>query len=234
MCIPQLNQIPLPKRAVPVITQQGLIQTKPAADHLVLPSVQPKKKTCSQTSQPQNSFQPSLISNQFAAQFGQGLTCRDTQQNRSQQTNVEQIVNSLQDFSNSSRFPTVPIPSDNVDELDDEWTDFVSSQPISAATILPSNGFHKNSPPKINFDWNRPPQYTNWPTTVTPNIITNPVSFDSFQSYPAQTQTDILKNKTHSKKNPNIVIQPRKSTIPSISSVPDLEFIAPKSRTWKK
>lgn len=115
------------------------------------------------------------------------------------------------------------------DDAEDEWSDFVSSQPPPES---PSR-VPKPSIPKLNLDWNGPPQFTSWSASITPNIITNPVSFESFQSF-ASLDTDLLKNRTTNKRNPSVVIQPKKNTVPSISTIPDLEFIAPKNRTWKK
>ncbi|KAF5275169.1 hypothetical protein FQR65_LT04201 [Abscondita terminalis] len=115
------------------------------------------------------------------------------------------------------------------DDVEDEWSDFISSQP---PTESPSR-VPKSSIPKLNLDWNGPPQFTSWSASITPNIITNPVSFESFQSF-APLDADLLRNRSVNKKNPSVVIQPKKNTVPSIATVPDLDFIAPKNRTWKK
>ncbi|KAF5292934.1 hypothetical protein FQA39_LY13814 [Lamprigera yunnana] len=122
------------------------------------------------------------------------------------------------------------LPS-KTEEVEDEWSDFVSSQPLT----VPESHSQRSRPsiPKLNLDWNGPPQFTSWSASMTPNIITNPVSFESFQGF-LPLDADLLKKRTHNKKNPGVVIQPKKSTVSSIATVPDLEFIAPKNRTWKK
>lgn len=173
------------------------------------------------TTYPQNGFQPSLISTQFAS-FG----CSNAGINYNEP--LTEIGLNKQP-RHDSQLGTIKVSSyiaprvASQEENDEEWTDFVSSQP--AASVI-SNGVHKHTVPKPNFDWNGPPQFTSWSTSVTPNIITNPASFDSFQSFSGHS-SDLSRTK------------PRKSTqqknsIASISTLPDLEFIAPKNKTWKK
>lgn len=99
---------------------------------------------------------------------------------------------------------------------DDDWTDFVSSQP--APNNL--NGFSKQN----NF---------------TPNIIANPVHFEAFQSYqpPPSTPSGPAFHKGGNNKKPGNLNQPQlknKNSIPSISALPDLDFIAPKNKFFSK
>ncbi|KAK5649098.1 hypothetical protein RI129_003990 [Pyrocoelia pectoralis] len=116
------------------------------------------------------------------------------------------------------------------DEVEDEWSDFVSSEPHPEPPIF--NRPPRTSLPKLNLDWNGPPQFSSWSASIAPNIIANPTSFESFQGF-TSFDGDLLKNRIANKKTPNMV-QPKKNTVPSISTIPDLEFIAPKNRTWKK
>lgn len=91
----------------------------------------------------------------------------------------------------------------NGDE-DDDWTDFVSSnEPVPA-----TNGF-----PKSPVNWGN--------NTATPNIIANPVHFETFQSYQGPAH-DVAKKKKE------------KTSVPSISALPELDFIAPKNKFFPK
>lgn len=117
------------------------------------------------------------------------------------------------------------------DEVEDEWSDFVSSEPHSEPPVF--NRPPRTSLPKLNLDWNSPPQFSSWSASLAPNIITNPTSFESFQSF-TSFDGDLLKNRMANKKTPNIMVQPKRNAVSSISTIPDLEFIAPKNRTWKK
>lgn len=117
------------------------------------------------------------------------------------------------------------------DDVEDEWNDFVSSEPPSAPPVISRPP--RTSLPKLNLDWNSPPQFSSWSSSITPNVIANPTSFESFQNF-TPFDSDLLKNRIANKKTPNILVKPKKNTVSSISSIPDLEFIAPKNRTWKK
>lgn len=89
-------------------------------------------------------------------------------------------------------------------------------------TSIPANAPHQNgfkddsdewsdfvSAPNNNaFGWSKPPQVSNTVLTA-PNIITNPAHYQ------------------------NGAMQSKKSNIPSISAMPDLDFIAPKSRSLR-
>lgn len=103
------------------------------------------------------------------------------------------------------------LPS-NTDD-DDEWSDFVSNQTVSEV----SNGWNvKENKPKT--------QNLTWSSDMTPNIITNPVHFDAFQSYQGTS--------TSQKKTGNLFSPPK--NVPTISTLPELDFIAPKSKFFTK
>lgn len=60
----------------------------------------------------------------------------------------------------------------------------------------------------------------NWGNSM-PNIIANPVHFEAFQSYQGPTQAECKKKK-------------EKNSVPSISALPELDFIAPKNKFFPK
>lgn len=226
LSVPRLNQMRIPKKPAPTITQQTFFQMEASSSKRQEPLVQSSVHKFD--TYPLNPLQPSLISNQFAAHFQQPFMNYNASPMMMPETNKanNSMVHNL-NYSTNFNAPQVKA-TNNVEDVDDEWSDFISSQPA------PFNGSSDISQSKLNYDWNKPPQFTSWSTSSAPNIITNPVSFDSFQSYNHPAQTDLLKNRTSTKKTPNVVIQPNSRPIPSISSVPDLEFIGTKSKTWKK
>ncbi|XP_063932663.1 aftiphilin isoform X2 [Zophobas morio] len=179
-----LNNVQAPKQPIPVITPSGLVQTKLSSNMTLQPksvvqtSVQP-----SMFRPPTTQFQPSIISNQFAANFASG----------------------------NSTTMAPPTKSQSQDD-DDDWSDFVSSQPPPPSQM---NGYQQ----KTSFSQGKAPQI-NW-TNATTNIIMNPTHFETFQSYaPPQ--------------NKKVSPMSARNVIPSISAIPDLDFIAPKNRTSKK
>lgn len=103
------------------------------------------------------------------------------------------------------------LPSNNDDE--DEWSDFVSNQSVSVSEL--SNGWKGEV--KVS------KQNLGWSSDVTPNIITNPVHFDVFQSYQPLS--------TNQRKS-SILSTPK--NVPSISTLPELDFIAPKNKFFTK
>lgn len=102
---------------------------------------------------------------------------------------------------------------------DDDWSDFVCNQNIEPQ----SNGWSLNQP-KNNILKPSP----TWSAAVTPNIITNPVHFDVFQSYQSSTSQE-----NRSKKSGNIFTS-SKSSVPNVSTLPEPDFIAPKSKFFTK
>lgn len=123
---------------------------------------------------------------------------------------------------------------------DDDWSDFVSSQPAVPAATTALNGL-SNSQHKVASvgkpfpnNFNKPPILSSWSSDMTPNIITNPVHFEVFQTYQPGSSQD---NKTvNSKKSGNThhTHVKNKSSVPSISALPDLDFIAPKNKFFSK
>lgn len=82
---------------------------------------------------------------------------------------------------------------------DDDWSDFVSSPAVSNGTTTPNNTFKPTTSSNyLNY----------WPNS--------------------QNATDtILKSKRLMNGNVKIAVQSKKNTVPSISSLPDLDFVAP-------
>ncbi|KAB0804008.1 hypothetical protein PPYR_00978 [Photinus pyralis] len=150
---------------------------------------------------------------------------------------TEQLNNSHLNQSVQNGFQSTLVSNQYVvfaskpDEVEEEWNDFVSSEPPPAPPVFTRPP--RTSLPKLNLDWNSPPQFSSWSSSIAPNIIANPTSFESFQSF-TTFDGDLLKNRIANKKTPNILVQPKMNAVPSISTIPDLEFIAPKNRTWKK
>jgi hypothetical protein len=170
-----LNHVQAPKQPIPVITPSGLVQTKLSSN------LTRQSKSVVQTSVQPNMFRPPT------SQFHPSIISN------------QYAANMFAGASQSSK--ASPSPADD----DDDWSDFVSSQP----------------PPQVNGYQQKPMQgrapQANWANATT-NIIMNPTHFESFQSYgPPQNKKVTSRN-----------------AIPSISAMPDLDFIAPKNRTSKK
>ncbi|XP_018578456.1 uncharacterized protein LOC108916643 [Anoplophora glabripennis] len=149
-----LNTIQPTKQPIPVITPQGLIQTKLSSSNSLnlSPKVQLKNNSINSQQKalyPKPQIHPSIISNQFASQvynFNNG----NLSQNKA-------VLN----------FPQPQSASSNLQSLDDDdWSDFISS-PLPPAT---SNGYQQN--------WQNTSIYkqSNW-ANPSPNIITNPRHF---------------------------------------------------------
>lgn len=121
---------------------------------------------------------------------------------------VTQNVQPVQSIENTfMTMQQTALPSND----EDDWSDFVSHQnvPQTNGWSLPQKS---NTKPNLNS------------SEMTPNIITNPVHFDVFQSYQGTSQE---KNK----KSGNSFTQ---NSVPTVSTLPELDFIAPKSKFFTK
>ncbi|XP_018334132.1 uncharacterized protein LOC108743169 [Agrilus planipennis] len=219
LSISQLNQIQPPKKPTPVITHQGLYMSggyqSPSSIAMQMTPIPIQSRPLRQTfpnPRPTNTdFQPSLISNQYAKQV-ETLTF-------GHHYNMHSGIG-LRQQTFAPITPTTALNVDGSVNDDEEWSDFVSSRPVAPPDPLPSSN-----------GWGiRDIRAPNWPATnITPNIITNPVAFDSFHNYPTAG--------TKSKDEGNGKIGGVNAT-PFVSavttSVPELDFVVPKSRTWKK
>lgn len=178
-----LNHVQPLKPPVPVVTPQGLVQTRIPSNGYVPPRLQPLAPHFSpQKSKPNDGYQFSTISNQFSKEFFGSV-------NPNIQTNNHFITNNfVVNHPSPISFSEVPTKEDKKDlnNDDDDWTDFISSQPTS-----------------------QPVQQQIWP--FPPNIITNPAHFEHRSS-------DMLNRNS------------AKSTVASIASLPDLDFVI-KNRT---
>lgn len=99
---------------------------------------------------------------------------------------------------------------------DDEWSDFVSS------TTQPSSMLQWNVSSGPNFtSWNAPPQFDSWQNSTLFQQQQQP--FPS--TLPHTVNPSLISNQT-AKTNPNSFFTPK---APSISLIPDLGFVAPKT-----
>ncbi|XP_065168838.1 mucin-2 isoform X3 [Atheta coriaria] len=251
LSIPQLrsmqNMQPPCKPPIPVITPRGLVQTK-------IPSMAPSTpgKSLPQTAlhvqPPGDGYQPAIISTQFAAQLNL--------------TSPINVVNQtpFSDFLHNGHYQTTSIPTNGLQQQspqrkqlnglhdDDEWSDFMSSQPVNTGNhslytpttqqMQPVQSGNP-TPPMINYnqpnlfgaatnsqraDWNR-----NGFQSDLPNIITNPVHF---QSYPTMnTPTNVL-NKKSAATNGILHSKNKKPQNLNVARLPDLDFVAPKTKVF--
>ncbi|KAG4075651.1 hypothetical protein HA402_003476 [Bradysia odoriphaga] len=98
---------------------------------------------------------------------------------------------------------------------DDEWSDFVSS------TTQPSSMQQWNVSSGPNFtSWNAPPQFDSWQSST---LFQQPQQFAS--TLPPTVNPSLISNQPN-RANPNSFFTQK---APSISLIPDLSFVAPKS-----
>lgn len=103
---------------------------------------------------------------------------------------------------------------------DDEWSDFVSS--TTQPTI--QQQWNVNSGPNFT-SWNAPPQFNSWQSSTLyqqPQQFIPTLPVTSINSSPSM----ITNNATSNKTNPNSFFTQK---TPSISLIPDLSFVAPKT-----
>lgn len=100
---------------------------------------------------------------------------------------------------------------------DDEWSDFVSSttQPLSLQQ------WNVNSGPNFT-SWNAPPQFDSWQSST---IFQQPQQFVPTLPATVNNNPSLISNQT-TKTNPNSFFTQK---APSISLIPDLSFVAPKT-----
>ncbi|KRT83599.1 hypothetical protein AMK59_3664 [Oryctes borbonicus] len=218
LSVPHLSQLQQPKKPIPVITPQGLLQTRIPSNQNNLSNLnvqQPSSVFQQNQPGPRNTFQPCIISHQYQNHMN-GSSFSKISANGFYNGLIPQQVNQA-------------LPTPNIGKLstsdDDDWTDFISSPPVQpakkhSANILMGNASRTN--------------VTNNSGVATPNIIANPVHL-GYGKYPMVNRNNFGAHTRNVRKPPSSVnLGSQASTIPSISALPDLDFIAPKSRTFTK
>lgn len=190
------------KPPVPVITPQGLLQTKLSSSGTISPlmgspvhSHRPQQKQL--TVRPPDGYQPSIISQQFSKQF---LDSSTSQTHSNISLSNYNLHPSSFGHSDSVFVPNTNHTTNNNSSSacdDDDWTDFISSQPIPQQQSL----------------------------SFTPNIIANPNRYDPLREF--RLNGDVL-NSSGSRK------ATQKSSVPSVTTLPDLDFVIAKNRTFTK
>lgn len=194
------------KPPVPVITPQGLIQTKLSSSGTISPlmsspvhSHRPQQKQL--TAKPPDDYQPSIISQQFSRQFFDNTNQNHLASNVS--LSNYNLHPSFGHHSDSFVVPSAKQHNTNNSSTcdDDDWTDFISSQPVPVPNVEQQS------------------------LSFTPNIIANPNRYDPLREF--RLNGDVL-NSSGSRK----VTQ--KSSVPSVATLPDLDFVIAKNRTFNK
>lgn len=197
-----LNNLQPVKPPVPVITPHGLMQRN-ISNNIYIPPLLQTSGTNVRTSQrpltqPTDNYQPSIISNQFSKEFFGNA-------NPNRQSNNHFITNNCV-FNTASPVTFSDMSFGNKSEKkvasndDDDWTDFISSQPAAApkANVQQSAGF-----------------------SFSPNIVNNPGHFNPMSGYSSEVLNRTVKN-----------APAKKNMVSSISSLPDLDFVISKNRTF--
>ena len=220
LSVPHLSRLQPPKHPIPVITPQGLIQTKIPSNAYGRGVNYFHRPMAASSRVPS---QASTISSQY-----QSHVIRTSRPNNLFVNGVRPVHNFK--YVGGSTNETVrkldDIPRNGRRLDDDDWTDFVSSPPVRG-TIR--NG-HVDTRTRLQ---NSVPWFGAWPTNsaptniVTPNIITNPGHYDSLKTYLPQN------GPVHRRTNAGST-HARKATIPSISALPDLAFVGPKGHGFTK
>lgn len=196
-----LNNLQPVKPPVPVITPHGLMQTKNS--NIYIPPLLQTSGTNVRISQrplmqPTDNYQPSIISNQFSKEFFGNS-------NPNRQSNNHFITNNCV-FNTASPVTFSDMSFGNKSEKkvasndDDDWTDFISSQPAV--------------PPKTSVQ-----QSASF--SASPNIVNNPGHFNPMSGYSSEVLSRTVKN-----------APTKKNMVSSISSLPDLDFVISKNRTF--
>lgn len=174
------------KPPVPVITPQGLIQTKLSSTGTISPLMSSPVHKKQLSVRPPDGYQPSVISRQFMD---------NTNQNCSAANSAVSLNNYNLHPSPYNHNDSLFVPSANTSKCDeDDWTDFISSQPVEQQSV-----------------------------SFTPNIIANPNRYDPLREF--RLNGSVLNN---SKKSTY------KGSVPSVTTLPDLDFVITKNRTFAK
>lgn len=192
-----LSNIQPIKPPVPVITPKGVIQTKLSSSGTISPISSPLHSHRPQQRQlsvkPPDGYQPSIISQQYLDNTNQNRLPTNNSVSLNNYNMYSTPYNHQSDsfFVPNTKHNTNPSACD-----DDDWTDFVSSQPVEQQSV-----------------------------SFTPNIIANPNRYDPLREF--RLNGDVLNNSGNRRAS-------HKSSVPSVTNLPDLDFVISKNRTFMK
>ncbi|GJQ76377.1 hypothetical protein Trydic_g2095 [Trypoxylus dichotomus] len=216
LSVPHLSQLQQPKKPIPVITPQGLIQTRIPSNISNLSNLnvqQPPYVFQRNQAATRDTFRPSIISHQYQNHMN-GSSFRKT---------ANGFYNGLIPQQVNQALPTPNIGKLNSTSDDDDWTDFISSPPVQPAKK------HGANIPMANASRTN---VINNSTVTIPNIIANPVHIN-YGMHPNKSNFGAY-TRTVRKPSNSVNLGSQATTIPSISALPDLDFIAPKNKTFTK
>lgn len=131
-----LNQIQPIRPPVPLITPQGLMQTKIPTSPYIPPLLQtgvPQQRL--QVQQSSDGYQPSIISNQFSKEF---------------ELFTNPSASSQQNTYSANFMPNPPVQSQDNKDDDEDWTDFISVRPSTNQNpVVPASNQSSSFAPNI-------------------------------------------------------------------------------------